>query len=40
MAMSEYLKEMEHAASETLRLVWSECKQLEVLEAQIARLDN
>jgi hypothetical protein len=38
MTMPEYLKEIEHAASETLRLAWSEQKQLEELEAFIARL--
>jgi hypothetical protein len=38
MTMQEYLKEIEHAASETLRLAWSELKQLEELEAYIGRL--
>jgi hypothetical protein len=38
MTMPEYLKEIEHAASETLRLAWSEQKQLEELEAYIGRL--
>ena len=38
MRMQEYLNEMKHAASETLRLSWSEHKQLEDLEAYIARL--
>jgi hypothetical protein len=38
MTMPEYLKEIEHAASETLRLAWSEQKQFEELDAFIARL--
>jgi hypothetical protein len=36
--MSEYLNEIEHAATETLRLVWSEQKRLDALEALIGRL--
>jgi hypothetical protein len=38
MTMADYLNEMKHAASEALRLIWSEHKQLEELEALIARL--
>jgi hypothetical protein len=38
MTMQEYLNEMKHAATDTLRLVWSERKQLEDFEAHLARL--
>jgi hypothetical protein len=38
MRMREYLDEIEHAASGTLRLVWSEHRQLEVLERKLGRL--
>lgn len=38
MKMKEYLKEIEHAATETLRLVWSEREQFQVLDARIAAL--
>jgi hypothetical protein len=38
MRMTEYLKEIEHAATETLRLVWSEQEQYEALEAKLAAL--
>jgi hypothetical protein len=36
--MTEYLKEIEHAGTETLRLVWSEQEQYEALEAKLAAL--
>jgi hypothetical protein len=38
MDMPEYLHAIEHAASETLRLVWSEHQLLEELQAKIAAL--
>ena len=38
MKMTEYLEEIEHAATETLRLVWSEEERYEVLEAKLAAL--
>jgi hypothetical protein len=38
MNMSEYLKEIKHAASETLRLVWAEHQQLEELQVRIDKL--
>ncbi len=38
MTMQEYLEEIEHAASETLRLVWSEHQQLEDFQAHLALL--
>ena len=38
MTISEYLIEIEHAATETLRLVWSEQQRLDALEALIGRL--
>ena len=36
--MPEYLKEIEHAAKETLRLVWSEQEQYQALEVKLAAL--
>jgi hypothetical protein len=38
MTMTEYLKGIEYAATETLRLVWSEHEQYEALEAKLAAL--
>jgi hypothetical protein len=38
MKMPEYLKEIEHAATETLRLVWSEQNHYEELQAKLAAL--
>lgn len=38
MKMREYLDEIEHAASETLRLVWSENRELEELKGKVERL--
>ncbi len=40
MRMTEYLKEIEHAATETLRLVWPEQEQYEALEAKLAALGD
>jgi len=38
MRMPEYLKEINHAATETLRLVWLEQEQYEALQATLAAL--
>jgi hypothetical protein len=38
MKMLEYLKEIEHATTETLRLVWSEQEHYEALQAKLAAL--
>lgn len=38
MKMSEYLREIEHAATNVLELIWDEVKQLKALETEVARL--